>query len=65
MIIQVHPLPKVWVEDILDVIQLEKFPRLGAIETNLSRLEGEYRYLEGGIVNIKLYIGLKGMLFTL
>ena len=36
------------IEDILDVMQLEQFPQSGAIEANLKRLEGEYRYLVRG-----------------
>lgn len=48
------------VEDILDVTQLEQFPQSGAIEANLKRLEGEYRYLVRGHSKYKVVYKVEG-----
>jgi len=48
------------VEDILDVMQLEQFPQSGAIEVNLNRLAGEYRYLVRGHSKYKVVYKVAG-----
>jgi len=42
------------IQDILDVSQLEQFPQSGAIEPNLIKSVGEYRYLIRGRNNYKI-----------
>ncbi|GAB6121168.1 type II toxin-antitoxin system RelE/ParE family toxin [Dysgonomonas termitidis] len=48
------------IQDILDVSQLEQFPQSGAIESNLVKVIGEYRYLIRGRNNYKIIYRVEG-----